>query len=54
MSTSESGLVCVLCNAQEFAVLIGLRIVFDRSPHYFVLSKDDHIRKHPSGVCEPH
>lgn len=43
-------IVCVLFDKEEFGVLIGVKICFDTSSHY----SDDHIRKHPSGLCEPH
>lgn len=47
-------IVRVLFDKEEFGVLIGVKICFDTSSHYSVLTRDDHIRKHPSGLCEPH
>lgn len=47
-------IVRVLFDKEEFGVLIGVKICFEMSSHYSVLTRDDHIRKHPSGLCEPH
>lgn len=42
-------IVRVLFDKEEFGVLIGVKICFDTSSHYSVLTRDDHIRKQSFG-----